>query len=196
MTVARRSARVCIRARTVAHHGDGVDLDELPRIAEAGHTDKRAGRRSELGTLHDIPHGDLGFASLSYHVDGGLHDRVGTCPGSFQRGQQVRQDLFGLRSVIIGSNQLPRRVQRHRPGREDESGATRHGVMPVAGGHRQSRDISPLHRHTVKFLVTVKFLSNLEPGKSVQSYSSAKSQTRVAPGSNRTIRCWPGNDAT
>ena len=29
-----------------------------------------------------------------------------------------------------------------------------------------------------------------------QSYSSAKSQIRVAPGSNRTITCWPGSEAT
>jgi len=37
---------VTSRLSSVAHHGDGVDLDELPRIAEAGHTDERAGRRS------------------------------------------------------------------------------------------------------------------------------------------------------
>jgi hypothetical protein len=120
-----QSAREALRS-ALLRQPDGLDLDELTRVAERGDAQERArrpGRREAL--LDDGPDAKELRSIVRRDVDRRLDDLLQARAGRFERSLQVLERGLRLEVVVTGADDLSCVVQRTGSGREDEPGPWR-----------------------------------------------------------------------
>jgi len=127
---------------------DGLDLDELARVAEDSYAEQRARRvviAEEAGYL--IPGGDQVTAIAAGDVHGRLKHIADRRPGLLQGDPQVPQCLAHLRADIAQGDHLPLLIERAGARREDKDVPGSLGRVGIRGAREEPGAADEVHGH-------------------------------------------------
>src|SRR5205823_3656161 len=103
-------------------NGDGLDLDELSRIAEKGDAEERA-RRAAQQAAHRVPRANEVSPLVADHEDRRLQERGGGRTGFCERSEKIVCGVYGLSFDVARRDHVALWIERTSTGSEDEPSA-------------------------------------------------------------------------